>query len=411
MSNFINVYIPNYEMVGTHHRTVYQVRLKGTNIIHNAKFSTNKEIYMTELSILQQSQTSYYKSSGILYEGQIPNTFSTVKTNSINIIYYIITDYYSVDDFTKDIYFTKIDTLILIINTYNLIPDYLITNNLLGEGGYSHVFKAINYRDKKLYIIKLFKVKPNSIVLYEHETYMLQKILDKYGCINDLPCLIYHGNIKDTLYYIVTKDHNYIDLINYYETTDDKYYYDIINIAINIAYAVKLLNDANIIHNDLKLDNILIAQDSYEVSLIDFGAACIIDDPKYPCSNKSPMLTIDYSAPEKIIQHLTNYVVDDKSEIFAIGAIYYYLFTGRHLYRYEDIDQHIDHLLNDDKSIINLTLSQINFDQSLIVKLTDLIKKMVSFYSKDRPDINSVISTLFEIRDEYDSIYGVEIMS
>ncbi len=95
---------------------------------------------------------------------------------------------------------------------------------------------------------------------------------------------------------------------------------------------------ANVLHLDLKPENVLVTADQHCV-LSDFGLASALpsptrlrDMPELPMS--SIVGTIAYMSPE----HFTTRKMSNKSDMFAYGVIMFELLTGRHPLNAETID-------------------------------------------------------------------------
>jgi serine/threonine protein kinase/tetratricopeptide (TPR) repeat protein len=110
----------------------------------------------------------------------------------------------------------------------------------------------------------------------------------------------------------------------------------IVAIARQVAEALAVAHAAQIIHRDIKPDNVMVRPDGY-VKLLDFGLARVQPDPFGAGSTIQPstgvrteaglMLgTIGYMAPEQA----RGETVTAEADIFALGVLLYELVTGRH---------------------------------------------------------------------------------
>lgn len=92
------------------------------------------------------------------------------------------------------------------------------------------------------------------------------------------------------------------------------------------------MHQKNVIHRDIKLDNILINQispesGSFKVKIADFGLACFCSaNPREKLYEKCG--TPCYAAPE--ILRGQGYTV--KADMFSLGSLFFNLITGRYLF-------------------------------------------------------------------------------
>lgn len=118
-----------------------------------------------------------------------------------------------------------------------------------------------------------------------------------------------------------------------------------------LCLAIKYLHDRNIIHRDLKLENILLT-DQFEPKLIDFGWSCTYNPSR---ERRSVSGTKEYNAPEILKKENQTKAVD----IWALGLILYELHHS-HL-PFEDPEQYLS--------------QEVPWKQSIDPKARDLISK------------------------------------
>lgn len=107
-------------------------------------------------------------------------------------------------------------------------------------------------------------------------------------------------------------------------------------VFLQLLHAVKWLHEHNIVHRDLKLENILIQKkkdnDDEILKITDFGLARVVDP-------ESPLLTTrcgseEYAAPELIQQSKEGYD-GRKTDTWSLGVILYSLLVGYLPFRYD----------------------------------------------------------------------------
>lgn len=105
-----------------------------------------------------------------------------------------------------------------------------------------------------------------------------------------------------------------------------------LRIAHDIAVGVASVHSARIIHRDLKPANVLIERGTGKAKVTDFGVARIRDDLRQLDLNGSvtefemAVGTPQYMAPEQVG---APHEVDDRTDVFALGAILYEMLAGR----------------------------------------------------------------------------------
>ena len=184
-----------------------------------------------------------------------------------------------------------------------------------------------------------------SKVYWAYDNKLDREVAVKEINLTDLP-----GDIKDKIYneaQLMAKI-NHENIVKLYDTFyfDDKIYLIIelvqgktlveyleekggilsvkkaVNIMIQIARALSYIHQHNIIHRDLKPENILISTDDI-VKITDFGIAQLNEEEK---EEGFILGTPVVMAPEQILKT----GIDQRTDIFALGCIFYYLLTGHY---------------------------------------------------------------------------------
>ncbi|KAG2203615.1 hypothetical protein INT47_011709 [Mucor saturninus] len=216
------------------------------------------------------------------------------------------------------------------------IGSYRISR-LLGVGAFSHVYLAHHVDTAELFAIKTIQKgrlldDPRVRSSMEREVGVL-KFIDHPNIVHleatmeteHMMCIVLEYVEGGELFDFVQKMHQ--------ETTsvDEE---KVKKVFLQVLNAVKWLHGHNIVHRDLKLENILIQKkDNDEIlKITDFGLARVVDP-------ESPLLTTrcgseEYAAPE-IIQQSKDGYDGRKTDTWSLGIILYALLVGYLPFRYD----------------------------------------------------------------------------
>lgn len=98
-------------------------------------------------------------------------------------------------------------------------------------------------------------------------------------------------------------------------------------LAIGIAAAVDEVHRHNVVHKDLKPDNILVHPATGEVKLVDFGLASVLPCPPAPSGHARRIEgSLPYMSPEQTGR--MNRAPDTRSDLYSLGVTYYQMLTG-----------------------------------------------------------------------------------
>lgn len=182
------------------------------------------------------------------------------------------------------------NNIVININSKNDLP-FTLTDTVLGEGKSSTVFLAYKGSDK--FAIK--KVTVEKAV--SHDICLEGIIMNKVNHRN-LPK--FYGLYKDSKYYYLAME--YIDGITLIEYLDINKKMDLVklkDVSRQLVDAIKYLHTNNIVHRDIKLDNVMLEKQSGRIVIIDFGFAGIITYGRHGESKFSNFCgTYYYAAPE-----------------------------------------------------------------------------------------------------------------
>ena len=128
----------------------------------------------------------------------------------------------------------------------------------------------------------------------------------------------------------------------------------VIDYAQQLAHGLAAAHERGIIHRDLKPENIFITSDG-RLKILDFGLAKLIQEDGGEAQTDIPtrrvdtkpgvvMGTVGYMSPEQ----LRGRVVDQRSDIFSLGAVLYEMLSGRRAFHGESTADMMSAILKED---------------------------------------------------------------
>jgi calcium-dependent protein kinase len=208
----------------------------------------------------------------------------------------------------------------------------------LGDGSYGTVYLAMNIMTKtKVALKKIKKVKENEVDDLEIKNEI--DILKKLDHPNVVKILEFYTT--DDAYYIITDYCQCGELYN-----QIKYKYNENQLAVlfyQVFSGLCYLHQFNIVHRDLKLENILISEIELDeqtqkkyfwIKIIDFGTAKIFEKNK---SEKAVVGSSYYIAPEVLKK-----AYNEKCDTWSAGVLLYMILVGRAPFDGEDDDEIIE---------------------------------------------------------------------
>ena len=291
----------------------------------------------------------------------------------------------------------------------------------IGHGGTSQVYKGYSINDKdtphKLYAIKIFKQRQKKC--FEKET-SINNILPPKNKQNSFLTLFAYGigymykepktqnhnnqpteicpNIKKTkIFYKIEELCENGELFDYIYKLKQGFTEEIsAKIFAKILHAVKILHEKNIVHCDIKPENILLGND-FEPKLIDFGYSKYIN--KENNNNNNTNNTINnivygnegsesYSSPEIRRNFMSGYD-GVKSDIFSLGVLLFVITVGRFPFISCEYSDEKYGLIMDKK----YEEYWANYNKyNLTKEFKDLINHLICYEPKDRLSIDEIFN-------------------
>lgn len=200
-----------------------------------------------------------------------------------------------------------------IANRYTII-------SCIGQGGMADVYKAFDTILNRVVAVKVLRSKlsedPMTLVRFQREAYAASKL--SHPNIID----IYDVGEYDGLHYIVmefVRGRTLKELVAQRGSLDVR---EAVGIMRQLTSAVNAAHENNIIHRDIKPQNVLVKDDG-TVKITDFGIA-VANDSVQLTWNNAVMGSAHYLAPETAQGHEPDPLID----IYSLGIVFYELLTG-----------------------------------------------------------------------------------
>lgn len=156
----------------------------------------------------------------------------------------------------------------------------------------------------------------------------------------------------------------------------------VLRVLSQIAPALRLVHDNNVVHRDLKPANILF-DDKYDAHLADFGLALWLRQPAIDLPSGEIVGTPAYMPPEQADSSLGK--VGPQSDIYSLGVILYEMLMGKHPFsKSHPIEMILNHLRDP------LPLMR-DSNPNLSPQLDDVIQRATAKVPEERyPDVLSL---------------------
>ena len=122
----------------------------------------------------------------------------------------------------------------------------------------------------------------------------------------------------------------------------------VLDLCLQSADAIAEAHEHGIIHRDIKPSNIMITPRD-QLKILDFGLAKVEPTPEGPFSADRSLTgcgivmgSIRYMSPEQVLGH----DVDQRTDIFSLGLVFYEMMTGRHAFDGATTTETMDRILH-----------------------------------------------------------------
>ncbi|UNU22184.1 GAF domain-containing protein [Microcoleus vaginatus PCC 9802] len=211
------------------------------------------------------------------------------------------------------------------------IPGYRAIEQLY-SGSRTLVYRGFSESDNQPVVIKLLKSEYptfSELVQFRNQ-YTIAKNIENSGIVKHLSLEVYRNGFA-----LVMEDFGGISLAEY--ITNDAWNLkdtittsleNFLQIAIKICFCLESIYNHQVIHKDIKPQNIIINPKTQEVKIIDFSISSLL--PRENPQIKNPNIlegTLAYMSPEQTGR--MNRGIDYRTDFYSLGVTFYELLTGQ----------------------------------------------------------------------------------
>lgn len=189
----------------------------------------------------------------------------------------------------------------------------------VGIGGMAEVFKGKDHKLNRFVAVKVLKEE-----FRENEGFVRkfkEEAQAAAGLAHPNIVNVYDVGDENGIYYIVMELVEGITLKNYIERKGRLTIKEATSIAIQVSAGLEVAHNNQIVHRDIKPQNIIISREG-KVKVTDFGIAKATTSQT---TTSNAMGSVHYASPE---QARGGYV-DHRSDIYSLGVVLYEMVTGR----------------------------------------------------------------------------------
>lgn len=266
---------------------------------------------------------------------------------------------------------------------------------LLGAGGMGLVFEAEDTLLRRQVALKVMK--PEIAIKADHRQRFLQEARSGAAIPHDNIATVFQVGIENNVPYLAMQFLQGESLGSRLHRDGKIPIDESLRIIREVASGIAAAHESNLIHRDIKPDNIWLESDGQgrpwkRVKLLDFGLATSVTEEG---SNESGMImgTPHYMAPEQA----RGLPLDHRCDLFSIGCVLYQMISGELAFKGDNALKIMNSLALHEPKPLNL------IDASVPSKVVVLVQNLMRKKTSERvSSANELIKLIDEI-DEIDS--------
>ena len=183
----------------------------------------------------------------------------------------------------------------------------------IGRGGMADVYRAVDHKLNRPVAVKVLKKE------FREDNSFVQKFQSEAraaaGLMHPNVVNVYDVGVYKGLWYMVMELVDGITLKEYISKKGRLSWKEAISVSIQVCSGIQAAHQKNIIHRDIKPQNIIISKDG-KVKVTDFGIARATSSQT---TTTSMMGSVHYTAPEQARRGIS----DIRSDIYSMGITMY----------------------------------------------------------------------------------------
>ena len=236
----------------------------------------------------------------------------------------------------------------------------------IGRGGMGIVYQALDRQHERMVAIK-------QLVLDNVDPSKHREFRDRFRREAAMAARLDHANIVSVFDIGPDIEHNYFVMefldghslrreieLNGGRLTPQDYLPILQQVADGLAYA----HSFNVVHRDVKPDNIFILKDG-QVKLTDFGIARMVDYEQTHLTKTGVMMgTLAYVSPEQLQDAKT---VDHRADLFSLGVVSYEVLSGKLPFTGEGIAQTVVRILSSEPEPLHMAWPGVSVETAAVI--------------------------------------------
>ena len=201
---------------------------------------------------------------------------------------------------------------------------------LVGEGGMANVYRArhdVLQRPVAIKILKDDSSGQGNLARFEREVRLASRLSDDHTIR-----VFDYGQMADGRFFYVMELVEGVNLAQAVQRDGAFSPTRVVSILKQVCASLAEAHELGIVHRDIKPSNIMLIEQSNggdRVKILDFGLARTIADASIEITHRNVLGgTPAYIAPERILDPAN---IDIRSDIYALGAVAYFLLTAEHV--------------------------------------------------------------------------------